>query len=177
VAWLTTPGISILPGRPRPRVRDSAFPTSRADRSSICKTKPAASQRVGQGEQEFLLGLVVFAEDKVVEPAGHQDRDERLLDRRTRVLDRRLEGVKLAVDGLGPLRFERTAGDDPHRDRRHRRRDATASAAILEALTPFFEDGAFQVPVIDRVIPLSEGCSTYPQVARGKARGRLVLMP
>src|SRR6266850_2349940 len=134
VAWLTTPGISILPGGPRPRVRASACPTSRADRSSICKRKPAATQRVGQGEQEFLLGLVVFVEDKVVEPAGRQDRDERLLDRRTRVLDRRLEGVELAVDGLGPLRFERTAGDDPHRDRRHRRRDATASAAILEAL-------------------------------------------
>ena len=58
-----------------------------------------------------------------------------------------------------------------------RLRDATASAAMLEALTPFFEDGAFQAPVIDRVIPLSEGCSAYAQVARGEARGRLVLMP
>src|SRR5690349_9192544 len=58
-----------------------------------------------------------------------------------------------------------------------RQRDATASAAIREALTPFFEDGAFQAPVIDRVIPLSEGCSSYAQVARGEARGRLVLMP
>ena len=48
---------------------------------------------------------------------------------------------------------------------------------MLEALTPFFEDGAFQAPVIDRVIPLSEGCSAYAQVARGEARGRLVLMP
>ena len=37
-----------------------------------------------------------------------------------------------------------------------RKRDATASAAVLEALTPFFEDGVFQAPVIDRAIPLSE---------------------
>jgi hypothetical protein len=34
-----------------------------------------------------------------------------------------------------------------------RKRDATASAAVLEALTPFFEDGVFQAPVIDRAIP------------------------
>jgi hypothetical protein len=27
-----------------------------------------------------------------------------------------------------------------------RKRDATASAAVLEALTPFFEDGVFQAP-------------------------------
>ena len=52
-----------------------------------------------------------------------------------------------------------------------RKRDATASAAVLEALTPFFEGGAFQAPVIDRVIPLSEGCSAYAQVARGEAGG------
>jgi NADPH2:quinone reductase len=31
-----------------------------------------------------------------------------------------------------------------------RKRDATASAAVLETLTPFFEDGAFQAPVINR---------------------------
>ena len=37
-----------------------------------------------------------------------------------------------------------------------RKRDATASAVELEALTPFFEDGVFQAPVIDRAIPLSE---------------------
>jgi len=58
-----------------------------------------------------------------------------------------------------------------------RKRDATASAAVLEALTPFFEDGVFQAPVIDRAIPLSEGCSAYVQVARGEARGRLILTP
>ena len=37
-----------------------------------------------------------------------------------------------------------------------RQRDAMASAAVLETLTPFFEDGVFEAPVIDRAIPLSE---------------------
>ncbi len=59
------------------------------------------AQRVGQREQEFVIGLVVFVENEVVEPAGRQDWDERLLR-------------------FGPLRSDRAAGDDPHRDRRHR---------------------------------------------------------
>ena len=58
-----------------------------------------------------------------------------------------------------------------------RQRDATASAALLEALTPFFDDGAFRPPMIDRVIPLSDGRAAYEQVAHGEARGRLVLVP
>ena len=58
-----------------------------------------------------------------------------------------------------------------------RARDAVASAALLEALTPVFEQGAFKAPMIDRVIPLSEGPAAYDQVARGEARGRLVLVP
>jgi NADPH2:quinone reductase len=58
-----------------------------------------------------------------------------------------------------------------------RARDAIASAVLLEALVPFFEQGAFQPPVIDRVIALSDGRAAYEQVARGEARGRLVLAP
>jgi NADPH:quinone reductase-like Zn-dependent oxidoreductase len=58
-----------------------------------------------------------------------------------------------------------------------RQRDATAWAALLEALTSFFDDGAFQPPMIDLVIPLSEGRAAYEEVARGEARGRLVLVP
>jgi NADPH:quinone reductase len=60
-------------------------------------------------------------------------------------------------------------------DTRHR--NATESASVLEALTPFFEDGAFQPPVIDRTIPLADGLTAYEQVARHEARGRLVLVP
>jgi len=60
-------------------------------------------------------------------------------------------------------------------DTRHR--DATASAALLEALTPFFDDGLFQPPVIDQVIPLSDGRMAYKQVAHGDVRGRVVLVP
>jgi NADPH:quinone reductase-like Zn-dependent oxidoreductase len=48
---------------------------------------------------------------------------------------------------------------------------------LLEALAPVFEQGAFKAPKIDRVIPLSEGGAAYEQVARGEARGRLVLAP
>jgi NADPH:quinone reductase len=58
-----------------------------------------------------------------------------------------------------------------------RKHDETASAAVLEALNPFYEDGAFQASVIDRVTPLSEGYSAYAQVARGEARDALVLAP
>jgi NADPH:quinone reductase len=58
-----------------------------------------------------------------------------------------------------------------------RKRDAIASAAVLEALTPFFEEGTFQAPTLDQAIPLSEGPAAYTQVARGEARGRLVLVP
>jgi NADPH:quinone reductase-like Zn-dependent oxidoreductase len=49
--------------------------------------------------------------------------------------------------------------------------------AVLATLIPFYEDGAFQAPVIDRAIPLSEGCPAHAQVARGEARDRLVLAP
>jgi NADPH:quinone reductase-like Zn-dependent oxidoreductase len=58
-----------------------------------------------------------------------------------------------------------------------RQRDATASAALLDALTPFFDQGTFQAPIIDRVISLADGRTAYEQVARGEARGRLVLVP
>jgi len=58
-----------------------------------------------------------------------------------------------------------------------RRRDATASAALLDALTPLFDQGTFQAPMIDRVMPLAGGRTAYEQVARGEVTGRLVLVP
>jgi len=48
---------------------------------------------------------------------------------------------------------------------------------LLEAITPVFEQGTFKARKIDRVIPLSDGTTAYEQVARGEARGRLVLAP
>jgi hypothetical protein len=78
------------------------------------------AQGVGQCEQELFLGLVVFIEDEVVEPARCEHRDERLLDGGARALNRGLEGVELAIDGFGPLRFDRAAGDDAHCNRWHR---------------------------------------------------------
>jgi NADPH:quinone reductase len=56
-------------------------------------------------------------------------------------------------------------------------RDAIASAQLLEALKPFFEQGAFQPPAIDRVTALSDGRKAYEEVAGGKLRGRVVLAP
>ena len=47
-----------------------------------------------------------------------------------------------------------------------RKRNATESAAVLEALAPFFEDGAFRPPIIDRTIPLADGLSAYEQIGR-----------
>jgi NADPH:quinone reductase-like Zn-dependent oxidoreductase len=58
-----------------------------------------------------------------------------------------------------------------------RARDAVASSALLEALTPFFEQGTFQSPAIDRAFPLTEGIKAYEEVDRGDVRGRLVLTP
>jgi NADPH:quinone reductase len=58
-----------------------------------------------------------------------------------------------------------------------RARDSIASAAILDALVPFFDQGALRPPTIDRIIALSDGRSAYDDVARGKVRGRLVLAP
>ena len=78
------------------------------------------AQSVGQSEQEFVLGLVVFVEDEMVEPAGCEHGDKRLVNRRTRGFDRLLERVELAVDGLGSLRSDRAAGDDADGDGRHR---------------------------------------------------------
>jgi NADPH:quinone reductase len=58
-----------------------------------------------------------------------------------------------------------------------RARDAVASAVLLEALVPFFEQGAFQPPAIDRMFALSDGRAAYEEVDRGQVRGRIVLAP
>src|SRR5271167_2330121 len=56
-----------------------------------------------------------------------------------------------------------------------RARDAVASSALLDALTPFFEQGTFGLPAVDRVFPLTDGVKAYEEVGRGQVRGRLVL--
>jgi NADPH:quinone reductase len=58
-----------------------------------------------------------------------------------------------------------------------RARDAIGSSALLEALTPFFEQGTFQPPAIDRTFPLTDGIKAYQEVDRGEVRGWLVLTP
>ncbi len=58
-----------------------------------------------------------------------------------------------------------------------RARDAIASAALLEVVTPLFDQGHFKPPAVDLILPLSEGVSAYEKVDRGQVRGRLVLAP
>jgi NADPH2:quinone reductase len=91
-------------------------------------------------------------------------------------------GRQIAISSVGDRRVSFDLLDFYHKEARllgvdTRARDATQSALVLEALTPFFEDSTFRPPRIDRVIPLAEGLSAYEQVARGEARGRLVLVP
>jgi len=93
-----------------------------------------------------------------------------------------LRGRQVEITSVGDRRVSFDLVDFYHHESRlfgvdTRQRDATASASLLEALTPFFDDGAFQPPMIDRVIPLYEGRAAYEEVARGEARGRLVLVP
>jgi NADPH:quinone reductase-like Zn-dependent oxidoreductase len=54
--------------------------------------------------------------------------------------------------------------------------DMTASAAILEALTPGFEDGSYSAPPIAEVVGLDRAVEAYRAVAAG-VRGRVVLAP
>jgi NADPH:quinone reductase len=58
-----------------------------------------------------------------------------------------------------------------------RARDAVALSMLLDALTPFFEEGTFGPPAVDLVFPLTEGVNAYEEVGRGQIRGRLVLSP
>jgi NADPH:quinone reductase-like Zn-dependent oxidoreductase len=91
-------------------------------------------------------------------------------------------GRQVEITSVGDRRVSFDLLDFYHNERQllgvdTRKRNATESAAILEALTPVFEHGAFRPPAIDQIIPLAEGISAYEQVARGEARGRLVLVP
>jgi NADPH:quinone reductase len=91
-------------------------------------------------------------------------------------------GRLLEISSLGARRVSFDLIDFYHNESRlfgvdTRARDAVASSALLEGLVPFFEQGHFQAPVIDRVIPLAEGPWAYQQMASGDGRGRLVLAP
>lgn len=91
-------------------------------------------------------------------------------------------GRQIEIASVGDRRVSFDLLDFYHNERQllgvdTRKRNATESAALLEALTPVFEDGAFRAPLIDRTIPLAEGLSAYEQVAQGEVKGRLVLVP
>lgn len=56
------------------------------------------------------------------------------------------------------------------------KRDMTASAGLLDALAPGFEDGSFLPPVIARSVRLEDAADAYRSVAAG-TRGRVVIAP
>jgi NADPH:quinone reductase len=82
-------------------------------------------------------------------------------------------GRQLEITSVGDRRVSFDLLDFYHNESRlfgvdTRHGDAVASAALLEALTPVFEQGTFKAPKIDRIIPLSEGRTAYEQaVASG----------
>ena len=54
--------------------------------------------------------------------------------------------------------------------------DLRSAARILEKLTPFFEEGSYDAPVIAKTMPLSDARHAYELVAAGE-HGRVVLKP
>lgn len=56
------------------------------------------------------------------------------------------------------------------------KRDLVASAALLEALRPGFEDGSYQPPEIGACYALADGAKAYADVLSG-SKGRIVLIP
>jgi NADPH2:quinone reductase len=91
-------------------------------------------------------------------------------------------GRQLQVASAGDRRVSFDLVDFYHKETQlfgvdTRARDAIASAVLLEALVPFFEQGTFQAPAIDRVLALADGRAAYDEVDRGQVRGRLVLAP
>jgi NADPH2:quinone reductase len=91
-------------------------------------------------------------------------------------------GRQVEITSVGDRRVSFDLVDFYHNESRlfgvdTRKRDAIASGALLDAITAVFEQGAFKAPLIDRAVPLSEGPAAYEQVARGEAKGRLVLVP
>jgi NADPH:quinone reductase-like Zn-dependent oxidoreductase len=91
-------------------------------------------------------------------------------------------GRQLVIASTGDRRVSFDLIDFHHNETRllgvdTRARDAVASASLLDALTPVFEQGTFRPPQIDRVLALSDGVAAYQEVASGQVHGRLVLAP
>src|SRR6202040_724422 len=91
---------------------------------------------VGEGVDEFLVGLVVLVIDEMVEPSRRERGDESLVDGDARARDRRLEAVELALRRGGASRLDRPVDDDALARRRAR------------ALARYAGDGADAVHVV-----------------------------
>jgi len=89
-------------------------------------------------------------------------------------------GRQLVIASAGDRRVSFDLIDFYHNESRllgvdTRARNAVAWAKRLDALGPFFKQGIFQVPQIDRILALADGVAAYQEVASGQARGRLAL--
>ena len=56
------------------------------------------------------------------------------------------------------------------------KRDMTAAALLLQELSPGFEDGSFQPPIIARTVGLEDAADAYRAVAAG-VPGRVAILP
>jgi NADPH:quinone reductase len=56
------------------------------------------------------------------------------------------------------------------------KRDLAASGSILEELRPAFDSGAYQPPIVSKIMPLAQAQQAYELVAKGE-HGRVVLKP
>ncbi|MGO8977508.1 MAG: quinone oxidoreductase family protein [Steroidobacteraceae bacterium] len=91
-------------------------------------------------------------------------------------------GRLLEISSVGNRRVSFDLIDFYHNESRlfgvdTRARNAVASSTLLDGLTPFFEQGTFGPPAVDRVFPLTDGVKAYEEVGQGQIRGRLVLSP
>ena len=87
-----------------------------------------------------------------------------MFDPSRKSLARRVRQTEITSDGDPRVSFDLL--DLSHNESRlfgvdTSQRDAVASAALLEAFTPVFEQGAFKAPMIDRIIPLLDGRAAY----------------
>jgi NADPH2:quinone reductase len=89
-------------------------------------------------------------------------------------------GRQMVIPSAGDRRVSFDLIDFYHNESRlfgvdTRARNAIAWAKRLDALGPFFKQGIFQVPQIERILALADRVADYQKVTSGQARGRLAL--
>ena len=91
------------------------------------------------------------------------------------------KGRLIEIAATGQRRVEFDLLDFYHNESRilgadSRKLGLVASSAILDRLTPLFDDGMLKAPLVYRALPLARGIEAYQAVASG-AEGRIVIEP